>query len=96
MKQCHSQLNATNVFLVRRYRSICSFYFTSSVMSDPAMDGEDARSSTDLARAWEAIDGIRRRGHQLQLAPCMHRCTNHRYIKINSYGVLILVSFPIL
>ena len=38
----------------------------------PAMDGDDdcdPRSSTDLARAWEAIPTLRLRGQVLQLVP---------------------------
>ena len=35
------------------------------------MDDADGQSSTDLARAWESVDLLRRRGQLLQVVPMM-------------------------
>lgn len=44
--------------------------FSMAVVASTAMDEPFARSATDLARAWESCDGLRRRGHMLQLVTC--------------------------
>ena len=62
-------------------------FFASQIMALVPYGGangidDDEQSSTDLARAWENVDLLRRRGQLLQLVPMMQisSCYEHLFL----------------